>query len=195
MWRGVPSHVNGSFWHDSGGIPDNQLALPFRNLFHDKFYVDLISFRLASGYNTMLHKRRKRERDRRERARENQLAHTGARDLLPVRAFSDTHRERQYIPKKRSESFAARSQAWAQARVMGRELRGPTGAGPAETGGQRRAGPSRGQTCSCGCRCGDQAGNYRGRFYVRRSSDSWYWVETATGSGCCHSCWGPMSPL
>lgn len=40
----------------------------------------------------------------------------------------------------------------------------------------------------CGCRCGGQAGSYRGRFYVRKSSGSWGWDETATGSGCCRSC-------
>lgn len=136
-------------------------------------------------------------KEREERARENQLAHTGARNLPPVRAVSDTQRERQHPPlppKKRSESFAARSRAWAQARAVGK-VRGPAGAGPAATGGQRWAGPSRGQTCSCGCCCGGQAGNYRGRFYVRRSSGSWCWGETATGSGCCRSCWGLTSAL
>lgn len=197
--EGVP-HIWTALRHVSGGANENLFASPLRNHFHIKFFVDLLSFRLASGYNTMLHKGERERYRERQSKRESTSTHRSQRPPPPSQShLRHTERERQHPPpptKKRSESFAARSWAWAQARVVreGR-FRGPAGAGPAETRGQRWARPSRGQTCSCGCRCGDQAGNYRGRFYVRRSSGSWGWAETATGSGCCHSCWGLMSPL
>lgn len=180
--------------HVSGDANEN--ALPLRILFTSNFLLIFWVFDWPAVTTQCSTKEWERDRER-DRARENQLAHTGARDLPPVRAVSDTQRERQHPPpQKRSESFAARSRAWAQARGLAEgRVRGPAGAGPAETGGQRWAGPSRGQTCSCGCRCGGQAGSYRGRFYVRKSSGSWGWDETATGSGCCRSCWDLMSPL
>lgn len=55
MQRGVP-HTWTALRHVSGGANENLFALPLRNPFHIKFFVDLLSFRLASGYNTMLHK-------------------------------------------------------------------------------------------------------------------------------------------
>ena len=183
----------------SEGVAENLFATS--NPFHIKFFVDLLSFRLASGYNTMLHRGEREIERERDRARENQLAHTGARDLPPVRAVSDIERETKHPPphQKRSKSFAARSRA--QARDVGEgRVRGPAGASPAETGGQRWAGPSRGQTCSCGCCCGGRAGNYRGRFYVRRSSGSWSWCWGETATGCCplrrdkeRQWWGTLS--
>lgn len=108
--------------HISGDANENLFALPLRNPFHIKFFVDLLSFRLASGYNTMLHKGdRERERVReRDRARENQLAHAGARDL-PQSEPSQTQRERDNIPptQKRSESFCRSLTGVAQAQGLG----------------------------------------------------------------------------
>lgn len=116
--RGGPSHTRTALWHVSGGAIKSLFAFPLQDSFPRQFFVDLLSFRLASGYNTMLHKG-ERDRDR-DRARENQLAHTGARDL-PQSEPSQTHRERQHpLHQKRSESFAARSRARAQARAWGR---------------------------------------------------------------------------
>lgn len=180
------------------------VCLATLNPFHVRFFCCCCwSFKFSTGQRSQHNAPQRSDREiKRDRARENQLAHTGARDLPPVRAASDTKRERDTTSpappphQKRSESFAARLRPWAQAQGMGEgQVRGPTGAGPAATGGQRRAGPSRGQTCSCGCRCGGRAGSYRGRFYVKRSSGSWDWDEKATGSECCHFCWGLMSPL
>lgn len=190
--EGVP-HTWTALRHISGGVHENR-PCHFEYFSHQIFCW---SFEFSTGQRLQHNAPQRREKEiERDRARENQLAHTGARDLPPFRAVSDTKRERQHPPQKRSKSFAARSWAWAQARGMRQgQVRGPVEASPAETGGRRWARPSRGQICSCGCHCGGQAGNYRERFYVTRSSGSWGWGETATGSACCYSCWGQTSPL
>lgn len=147
---------------------------------------------------------KERERDReRQSKRESASTHRSQRPLPPHWSEpSRTHRERDNTPpplphqeEKRKTLPLAHGRGHRHGLWGEERFRGPAGAGPAETRGQRWARPSRGQTCSCGCRCGDQAGNYRGRFYVRRSLGSWSWAERATGSGCCGSCWGLMSPL
>lgn len=53
--EGGPSHMNGSSTH-LRRCQWKPVCLATSNTFHIKFFVDLLSFRLASGYNTMLHK-------------------------------------------------------------------------------------------------------------------------------------------
>lgn len=92
--EGVP-HIWTALRHVSGGANENLFASPHRNHFHIKFFVDLLSFRLASGYNTMLHKGERERYRERQSKRESTSTHRSQRPPPPQSEPSQTHRERE----------------------------------------------------------------------------------------------------